>query len=212
MRQNNTSFIVGVTGGVGSGKSTVSSMLSQILPAYLIDADSISRQVSEMPATKDRIREAFGEGVFAGSELDRKKLGRIIFSDPVKRSVLNGIIHPLVKNEFRRLCVEHAESEYIVYDCPLLIEADLQHDVDLTLLVYVDEDLQLQRVMSRDILDEAHALEKIRAQMRLEDKIPLSDIVVYNDSDLDDLRERVRAAADEIRADKEHKRSAFAAD
>ena len=198
MRLNDTSFIVGVTGGVGSGKSTVSKMLSKALPGFIIDADEISRQVTELPETKERIRQEFGDRVFKGDELDRKKLGKIVFSDPVKRAVLNGIIHPMVKKVFREQSVEHGDNEYIIYDCPLLIEADLQHDVDLTLLVYVDEEAQLERVMSRDSLDKKDALERINAQMRLEDKIPLSDIVVYNDSDLDDLEERVRAAADEI--------------
>lgn len=202
MRQNNTSFIVGVTGGVGSGKSTVSKILSKELPGFLIDADEISRKVSELPETKDRIRQEFGDGVFKGDELDRKKLGKVVFSDPAKRAILNGIIHPMVKKVFRERTVEHADNEYIIYDCPLLIEADLQHDVDLTLLVYVDEDLQLERVMTRDGLGKKDALDRINSQMKLEDKIPLSDIVVYNDSDLEDLKERVKAAADEIRSAK----------
>ena len=202
MRQNNTSFIVGVTGGVGSGKSTVSKILSKELPGFLIDADEISRKVSELPETKDRIRQEFGDGVFKGDELDRKKLGKVVFSDPAKRAILNGIIHPMVKRVFRERTVEHADNEYIIYDCPLLIEADLQHDVDLTLLVYVDEDLQLERVMTRDGLGKKDALDRINSQMKLEDKIPLSDIVVYNDSDLEDLKERVKAAADEIRSAK----------
>ena len=202
MRQNNTSFIVGVTGGVGSGKSTVSKILSKELPGFLIDADEISRKVSELPETKDRIRQEFGDGVFKGDELDRKKLGKVVFSDPAKRAILNGIIHPMVKKVFRERTVEHGDNEYIIYDCPLLIEADLQHDVDLTLLVYVDEDLQLERVMTRDGLGKTDALDRINSQMKLEDKIPLSDIVVYNDSDLEDLKERVKAAADEIRSAK----------
>ena len=202
MRQNNTSFIVGVTGGVGSGKSTVSKILSKELPGFLIDADEISRKVSELPETKERIRQEFGDGVFKGDELDRKKLGKVVFSDPAKRAILNGIIHPMVKKVFRERTVEHADNEYIIYDCPLLIEADLQHDVDLTLLVYVDEDLQLERVMTRDGLEKKDALDRINSQMKLEDKIPLSDIVVYNDSDLEDLKERVKAAADEIRSAK----------
>ena len=202
MRQNNTSFIVGVTGGVGSGKSTVSKILSKELPGFLIDADEISRKVSELPETKDRIRQEFSDGVFKGDELDRKKLGKVVFSDPAKRAILNGIIHPMVKKVFRERTVEHADNEYIIYDCPLLIEADLQHDVDLTLLVYVDEDLQLERVMTRDGLGKKDALDRINSQMKLEDKIPLSDIVVYNDSDLEDLKERVKAAADEIRSAK----------
>lgn len=202
MRQNNTSFIVGVTGGVGSGKSTVSKILSKELPGFLIDADEISRKVSELPETKERIRQEFGDGVFKGDELDRKKLGKVVFSDPAKRAILNGIIHPMVKKVFRERTVEHGDNEYIIYDCPLLIEADLQHDVDLTLLVYVDEDLQLERVMTRDGLGKKDALDRINSQMKLEDKIPLSDIVVYNDSDLEDLKERVKAAADEIRSAK----------
>ena len=202
MRQNNTSFIVGVTGGVGSGKSTVSKILSKELPGFLIDADEISRKVSELPETKDRIRQEFGDGVFKGDELDRKKLGKVVFSDPAKRAILNGIIHPMVKKVFRERTVKHGDNEYIIYDCPLLIEADLQHDVDLTLLVYVDEDLQLERVMTRDGLGKTDALDRINSQMKLEDKIPLSDIVVYNDSDLEDLKERVKAAADEIRSAK----------
>ena len=202
MRQNNTSFIVGVTGGVGSGKSTVSKILSKELPGFLIDADEISRKVSELPETKDRIRQEFGDGVFKGDELDRKKLGKIVFSDPAKRAILNGIIHPMVKKVFRERTVEHGDNEYIIYDCPLLIEADLQHEVDLTLLVYVDEDLQLERVMTRDSLGKKDALDRINSQMKLEDKIPLSDIVVYNDSDLEDLKERVKAVADEIRSAK----------
>lgn len=200
MRQNNRPYIIGVTGGIGSGKSTASQMLAEELGAFLIDADALSREVISYEKAEKRVKESFGEDLYKDGILDRKALGDIIFSDPVKRAVLNGIIHPLVRERFLELVEENLDKDFIVYDCPLLIEADLQEDVDVTVLIYVDEDTQMDRLMNRDGLDRKSAYDRICAQMPLEEKIPLSDIVIYNDSTLETLRERTSSEAEKFRA------------
>ncbi len=150
--------IIGLTGGIASGKSTVSNwLISQGYP--VVDADIAARKVVEpgMPALRE-ITEAFGPSIlFEDGTLDRKKLGSIIFSDEEKRQTLNAIVHPAVR-EWMKLETERAFEEgasIVIMDIPLLFESKLTHMVGETVLVYVSLETQLKRLMERDGYSEA---------------------------------------------------------
>ncbi len=169
--------IIGITGGIASGKSTVSLYLQE-LGFTIVDADLASRAVVE-PGEEayHQVVKAFGEDILlTDGNIDRVKLGSIIFNDQEKRLLLNSIVHPAVRN-WMRLKTEAALSsgeETVFMDIPLLFESKLTFMVDKTLLIYVDEQVQLQRLMNRNGLSEKEALARINSQMPLADKKGLS--------------------------------------
>ena len=187
--------IIGLTGGIASGKSTVSNwLISQGYP--VIDADIAARRVVEpgMPALRE-ITEAFGRDILLeDGTLDRKKLGAIIFSDEEKRQTLNAIVHPAVR-EWMRQETERAFSEgasVVIMDIPLLFESKLTHMVEETVLVYVSMETQLKRLMDRDGYSEADALARIHAQMPIDDKRKLADYIIDNNGPVSETIEQVK--------------------
>ncbi|MDN4527487.1 dephospho-CoA kinase [Fictibacillus fluitans] len=187
-------MIIGLTGGIASGKSTVSNLLrSHGLP--VVDADIIARQVVEQghPAY-EKIVEQFGEDILdEARNIDRKKLGSIVFTNEEKRMVLNGIVHPAVRMGMKNEAAAHLKDghPHVVLDIPLLFESELTHMVDRTLLVFVDEEIQLRRLMDRDGFTEAEAKSRIAAQMPLKDKVQLADAVIMNTGSLEELKDKV---------------------
>ena len=187
--------IIGLTGGIASGKSTVSNwLISQGYP--VVDADIAARKVVEpgMPALRE-ITEAFGRDILLeDGTLDRKKLGAIIFSDEEKRQTLNAIVHPAVR-EWMRQETERAFSEgasVVIMDIPLLFESKLTHMVEETVLVYVSMETQLKRLMDRDGYSEADALARIHAQMPIDDKRKLADYIIDNNGPVSETIEQVK--------------------
>jgi dephospho-CoA kinase len=176
-------MVIGLTGGIASGKSLVADALrEQGLP--VIDADVISREVVEPgePAL-EQIIEHFGPEIlqFDGA-LDRKKLGSVIFNDAEKRQVLNQIIHPAVRQRMmtKRDDLVREGNEHVVLDIPLLLENNLNFLVDRVIVVYVNEATQKQRLVERDGRGEEDAAARIRSQMPLEEKKDLADAVIDN--------------------------------
>ncbi|MFB6467728.1 dephospho-CoA kinase [Cytobacillus sp. Hz8] len=177
------SIVVGLTGGIASGKSTVSNMLKK--RGYtIIDADLEARLAVEKgePAYFEII-EYFGEDVLLDDgSIDRAKLGSIIFHDEEKRLKLNSIVHPAVrkrmlkKKEQALACGE----KLIVLDIPLLIESKLTSMVEKIILVYVDEETQLKRLIARNQYTEEEAQARMNSQMPLKEKIPFADKVINN--------------------------------
>ncbi|PQD94665.1 dephospho-CoA kinase [Pradoshia eiseniae] len=187
--------IIGLTGGIASGKSTVSNwLISQGYP--VVDADVAARKVVEpgMPALRE-ITEAFGRDILLeDGTLNRKKLGAIIFSDDEKRQTLNAIVHPAVR-EWMRQETERAFLEgtsIVIMDIPLLFESKLTHMVEETILVYVSMETQLKRLMDRDGYSEADALARIRAQMPIDDKRKLADYIIDNNGPVSETIEQVK--------------------
>ncbi|MDN4072638.1 dephospho-CoA kinase [Fictibacillus terranigra] len=184
-------MIIGLTGGIASGKSTVSNLLrSYNIP--VVDADLIARQVVEQgQSAYVKIVEHFGKEVLDEEEnIDRKKLGGIIFTDARKRKALNGIVHPAVRLEMKKQA-EHYLMEgfsHVVMDIPLLFESRLTHMVDRTLLIYVDEKTQFSRLVKRDNFTEEEAWSRIASQMPLKDKVELADAVITNNGSLEELK------------------------
>jgi dephospho-CoA kinase len=185
---------IGLTGGIASGKSTVSSMLIE-LGFPVIDADQIAREAvkpGEEPYKK--IVETFGrEILLENGEINRPKLGSIIFHDQEKRDLLNKIVHPFV----RRRMIEQKEALFekgekaVILDIPLLFESKLTHLVDKTILVYVDADVQLERLMRRNDLTENEAKARIASQMPLVQKVPLADAVINNNGTIEETRKQL---------------------
>ena len=179
-------MIIGLTGSIASGKSTVAKMLEGYhLP--IVDADLVARQVVE-PGTETlaKIAQAFGEEVIKeDGTMDREKVGLIIFHDPVKRKMLNDIIHPAIRLEMIRQRDEHLKqgAPHVVMDIPLLFESKLQHFVDKILVVSVKEDVQLERLMKRNHLSEEEARARIASQLPMSVKEQGAHAVIYNNSD-----------------------------
>lgn len=191
MKQNKTN-IIGITGGIGSGKSTVAKLLAENLSSVLIDADKLSREVMTGEDIKEQIKLNISPDVFDENNiLDRKKLADIIFNDDKMRNKLNEIVHPLVRELFWERVNENQNADFIIYDCPLLIEAGLTEDVDCIVIVYLDYETQIQRVMIRDKCSRDVAVSKINAQMDMDDKIKFGDFVIYNDSGIDELKKSI---------------------
>lgn len=182
-------LVIGLTGGIASGKSTVANYLKE-KGLTVIDADIEARLAVEIgePAYY-KIIETFGEEILqVDKKIDRVKLGHIIFNDEEKRKQLNGIVHPEVRkrmNDKKEEGIKRGEK-IIVLDIPLLFESKLTYMVDKTLLVYVDEEIQLKRLMERNQLSKEDALARINAQMPLKDKIKLADEVVNNNGTLEE--------------------------
>jgi len=193
------SKIIGLTGGIASGKSTVSKYLSDKgIP--IVDADIVARQVVQ-PGSKGlkEIVSAFGEDLLLEGQLNRKKLRDIIFSDDEKRLLLNSILHPIIHDEIENQIQSYvSKHELVVFDAPLLLENDLKHMVDVLWLVSCSEEKQIQRVMTRDSISEVEAKNIIGKQMPLKEKEGLADLVIVNESSLDDLYEQVDTALEEL--------------
>lgn len=166
-------MVIGLTGGIASGKSTVATMMAE-LGAVVIDADQIAREVvAPGQPTLKQIRETFGPKVILpNGELDRQKLGAIIFNDKESRMKLNQLIHPAIRkrmNELKNKALEEGES-FIVMDIPLLFESNLEGTVDKILVVYVPLEIQMDRLIHRDQMAREEALARIQSQLSLEEK------------------------------------------
>ncbi|GGE76824.1 dephospho-CoA kinase [Priestia taiwanensis] len=183
--------VIGLTGGIASGKSTVSTMLEEIgIP--VIDADKIAKEVVEVgQEAYIKIVATFGEEILLpNGELDRLKLGAIIFNDAEKRKILNNIVHPAVRecmNERKNRYLQAGE-EAVVLDIPLLFEGNLTNIVDKVLVVYVDEEVQLDRLMKRNDFTKEEALARIHSQMPLKEKVSRSDEAINNNGSLEETK------------------------
>ncbi|AQS70113.1 dephospho-CoA kinase [Streptomyces pactum] len=183
---------VGLTGGIGAGKSEVSRLLVEY-GAVLIDADRIAREVVA-PGTPGlaAVVEAFGEEVLTeGGSLDRPKLGSIVFADPEKLAALNSIVHPLVGDRSRALEEAAAQDAVVVHDVPLLTENGLAPLYDVVVVVDVDPATQLDRLVRLRGMTEQDARARMAAQATREQRREIADVVIDNDVPLDELRRRV---------------------
>lgn len=162
----------------------------------IIDADKISREVVDPGEDAyEKIIDTFGqEIVHDDKKIDRKKLGSIIFSDEAKRKQLNNIVHPAVREKIlgRKEALVKAGAECVVLDIPLLFESKLTHFADKTLVVYVDEQVQLDRLMDRDGYNPVEAKQRIQSQMPVNAKAELADAVIDNNGTKDESYEQLK--------------------
>ncbi len=195
--------VIGLTGGIASGKSTVASILRD-LGAAVVNADVLAREVVEpgKPAWEE-IRANFGPDVFLPDQtLDRGRLRTLIFNNPELRKTLETIIHPRVRALAEQRIRESAAAGFdvIVYEVPLLFEAKIHDWLRPVILVACDPETQRQRLMERDRVDAAAAQKTIDAQMSLGEKRRLADYIIENDGTVADLKQQVRAVLAKIEA------------
>jgi dephospho-CoA kinase len=195
--------LLGLTGGIASGKSTVAAILRR-LGAAIINADELSREVvqPEQDAWKEIIT-TFGTDILQEDKtLDRKKLRKIVFDNPDARKKLEAIIHPRVRALAERRIRELAAAgnSIIVYEVPLLFEAQIHLWLRPVILVACEIGTQRKRLLERDHLTEMEAQQHLDAQMNLEEKRKLADYVIENDGNLEELEQQVRAVLQKIQA------------
>lgn len=187
--------IIGLTGGIATGKSTVSQWLREAgFP--IVDADVVAREVVE-PGTPalEKIKLTFGPQLIVNGELDRKQLGKIVFANPIELERLNAIMQPAIQSamqdkiQFHRLI----QTPVLIADIPLLVERDYQHHVDQLVVVESPRDVQFARLKERDQLTDKEANARIDAQMPLDKKIALADVVIHNGGDLAETKQQVMA-------------------
>lgn len=197
-------MILGLTGGIATGKSTVTGMLRERgIP--VIDADQIAREVVEpgKPAYEAIVRHFGRDILLEDGEINRKKLGEIVFSDEAERQKLNAIVHP----EVRRVMREEAEAaeangaDIVFMDIPLLFESKLQYMVEKIVLVYAPADMQLARMMERDELEEEQAQKRLRAQFPIDQKKKDADFLIDNSTTREETERQVEKLLAELRAE-----------
>lgn len=196
MSTNESFAIIGLTGGIASGKSTVSEMFRD-RGIRVIDADALAREVVEPgePAL-DEIRETFGDEVIADDgSLDRDALGDVIFSDDAARATLNAITHPRIAQRMQTKAREARESgePWVVYDAALIVENDLQGAFEALIVVAASPEAQRDRLMDRDGIGKREAQSRLDAQMPLAEKVDVADYVIDNDGALEETRRQVDA-------------------
>jgi dephospho-CoA kinase len=193
-------LLVGLTGGIASGKSTVSAMLAE-QGAEVIDADHIARQVV-MPGTPAwcKIRDHFGPGVLhPDGQIDRQALADIVFADKTKLALLNEITHPAIFARIAdRLEEHHDQDVVVVLDAALLIEAGLSEGVDVVIVVHSPQEIQLERLAAKG-MGERDASDRIAAQLAPEKRLARADIVIDNSGSLEKLGRRVDEVWQELR-------------
>ena len=185
--------LIGLTGGVGSGKSTVAGILRD-LGADIVDADEASHAVYA-PGTPgfDAVVREFGPEYVRGGQIDRERLGRLVFEDGDARGRLNAIVHPLVRDWMAERTHEAAErgAEVVIQDVPLLYENGLEDLFSSVVLVYVPEDVQLERLVEGRGLDEDRARAMIAAQMPIDEKRRRAHHVIDNSGTREETRRQV---------------------
>jgi len=189
-------LLVGLTGGIATGKSTVSAILRR-LGSEIIDADHLARDVVEpgQPAWTEIVAEFGQDVVTAGGALDRKKLGAIVFANPERRRRLEAITHPAIRERFLARLDELAERGFtgiVVFDAAVMIESGNYKNMDRLVVVVTDEATQMARLRGRDGTDDAEGRRKIASQMPLAEKAKLADYVIDNSGDRDATAEQVR--------------------
>lgn len=187
------SFILGITGSIATGKSTVVNIFKQYgFP--VVDADIIAREVVEPnSAGLKKVVETFGSSVLCSDgSLNRKQLGQIIFSDTKKRQALNALLAPFLQEAIiEQIKRASAAASLVIADIPLLYEAGYDKYMDQVAVVYIPEDLQVQRLMKRDRITKKEAQKKVASQLSIEEKKKRADIIFDNQESLSSIRQQI---------------------
>ena len=185
---------VGLTGNIGSGKSTVAELFTAC-GAAVVDADALARAATQDPDVLREIAETFGRKLVKKGELDRAGLAEVVFNAPEAREKLNAIIHPWVGREreaqVAALAAQTPPPEIILHDVPLLFEVGLDAEMDQTVVVAAPLEVRVARVTARSGLSPDEVRARDAAQLPLEEKVKRADFVVDNSSDLSNLKEQI---------------------
>ncbi len=195
--------IIGLTGGYGSGKSTVAEFLAE-LGATVIDADKVGHEVFK-PGTEAwrEVVGAFGQGIISTyGTIDRRKLGKIVFRDPDARVRLNHIMHPRIRERVEALIEEYekADAGIVVIEAPLLLETRWKSMVDEVWVTSAPQTTVIKRLREKKGISEDESLARIHAQLSDEERMQQADVVIYTDCTLDELKDRVTELWHELRS------------
>ncbi len=188
--------VAGLTGGIASGKTTVARMFAEE-GAHVIDIDEISRFVVEphKPAWQDIVG-YFGETLLRDDwTVDRNRLGRIVFADPIKRKKLERMVHPRILKEYEerlRTIIKKNRQAVVIADVPLLMETDMRHWFEKVIVVYIPPESQIMRLVQRNGLSRQAARDRLNSQMPIEEKVRRADFVIDNRGSLEETRRQVR--------------------
>ncbi len=179
-------MVIAITGSISTGKSTVSKYIAKKYP--VIDADLLARYILKIDSSAYlQVVKEFGKDILLENrEIDRKKLGTIIFSDKNRREALNSITHKEIRKEYQKKVEEYIQKGYklIFYDVPLLFEVKLEKEFKKIIVVYIPEKLQLERLMKRDSISKDIAIKKIQSQISIEDKKRGANYIIDNSKGL----------------------------
>jgi dephospho-CoA kinase len=171
--------IIGLTGGIGSGKTTVANYFSALgIPVYI--ADDEAKKIMQSSGIKELIRNAFGTVVFDGITLNREKLAAIVFNDPEKLAQLNAIVHPAVRIHFEKWILNHSKTPFVIYEAAILFESGYYKKCDFIITVIAPLETRIQRVMERDTTSREQVLNRINMQWNDDERIAKSDFVIEN--------------------------------
>ncbi|MDD3501429.1 MAG: dephospho-CoA kinase, partial [Candidatus Cloacimonetes bacterium] len=178
-------IIIGITGGIASGKSTISKALQQ--EGYsVISTDKIGHEVLLYPEIKNKLTNEFGNEILENNRVNRDLLREIVFEDKNKVDKLNKIVHPEILDTMDDI-VKHSSSEYLFFEIPLLFEAHLEKCFDFIILVYTEKEFQIKRLQIRNNYTAEHASSIIDSQMPLDKKVPKADLIIENNEDKNKL-------------------------
>jgi dephospho-CoA kinase len=172
---------IGITGGIGSGKSTVSKVFALLnVPIYNADNQAKFLLNNDADVIK-KVKQVFGNDIYNNQELDRKKMAAQVFEQPFLLQQLNEIVHPAVFNDFDKWCDEHQQHSYILKEAALIFETILHQKLDAVIMVSSPEELRIERVMKRDSITKEQVLARIKNQMSEDEKFKKADYIIYND-------------------------------
>lgn len=195
---------IGITGSIACGKSTVSDYL--ITKGYtIIDADKLGHVALTSDDVKRKLAEKFGDEILENNEISREKLGKLVFGNDDNLKILNSIIHPKIKELILKLQEEHKDEDLVFLDIALLYEANFVDLVEKVAVVYVDEDVQLERLMTRNSLPTEEAIKRIESQMSPREKASLGDFVINNSYSKEDTFQQIDEILEKLkRGDKQN--------
>ncbi len=171
--------IIGLTGGIGSGKTTIANhFLAAGIPVYI--ADDEARKIMQLAEIIAEIKKIFGTSIFENDILNRKKLAAIVFNNPEKLELLNLIIHPAVKKHFENWVIKHGMSPFVIYETAILFESGSYKNCDLIITVTAPIESRIQRVIQRDNTTRENVLKRINSQWNDEQRMSKSDFVIEN--------------------------------
>ena len=195
---------IGITGSIACGKSTVSDYL--IAKGYtIIDADKLGHVALTSNDVKRKLAEKFSDEILENNEISREKLGKLVFGNDDNLKILNSIIHPKIKELILKLQEEHKDKNLVFLDIALLYEANFVDLVEKVAVVYVDEDVQLERLMTRNSLSKEEAIKRIESQMSPREKAALGDFVINNSYSKEDTFQQIDEILEKLkRGDKQN--------
>ena len=189
---------IGITGSIACGKSTVSNYLLE--KGYtIIDADKLGHIALTSEDVKRKLAEKFGDEIIENNEISREKLGKLVIGNEDNLRILNSIIHPKIKKLILKLQDEHKDEQFVFLDIALLYEAKFVDLVERVIVVYVNEKVQIERLMSRNSLSKEEALSRIKSQMSAEEKAVLSDYSIDNSDTIENTYQQINEILEKIK-------------